>query len=119
MTTERRRFPRVKLRQPLRGAAANARIYVLDASVGGLRIAHQGTLPPPGAFVRVELMTEMGSIKVDCQIMRTTAQPSITQAQKPIFQSALVIVAAADRQSAERLKTLFAQPPADGEETQH
>lgn len=108
VTTERRRFPRLKLREPLRGAVGGARIYVLDASVGGMRVAHQGTLPPPGAFCRIELPTAMGTIKVDCEVVRTVPQPPpLTQTQRPIFHSGLVVVAAADRQSAERLKTLF------------
>ena len=112
VTTERRRHPRFKLREPLRGAVGSARIYVLDASVSGLRVAHQGTLPPPGAFCRIELPTEMGTIKVDCEVVRTVPQPPpMTQTQKPIFHSGLVVVAAADRQSAERLRTLFEHGP--------
>ncbi len=112
VTTERRRHPRVKLREPLRGAVGAARIYVLDASVSGLRVAHQGTLPPPGAFCRLELPTDMGTIKVDCEVVRTVPQPPpLTQTQKPIFHSGLVVVAAADRQSAERLRELFEKTP--------
>ncbi len=112
VTTERRRHPRVKLREPLRGAVGSARIYVLDASVSGLRVAHQGTLPPPGAFCRIELPTDMGTIKVDCEVVRTVPQPPpLTQTQKPIFHSGLVVIAAADRQSAERLRELFENGP--------
>jgi hypothetical protein len=120
MTTERRRFPRVKLREPLRGAAGNSRIYVLDASPGGMRVAHQGTLPPPGQIIRIELPTDVGTVKIDCEIVRTVPQPPpLTQTRKPIFHSGVIIVAAVDRQSAERLKTLFADLPSDDEETHH
>ena len=112
VTTERRRYPRVKLREPLRGAVGSARIYVLDASVGGMRVAHQGTLPPPGAFCRIELPTDMGTIKVDCEVVRTVPQPPpLTQTQKPVFHSGLIVIAAADRQSAERLRELFESGP--------
>jgi PilZ domain-containing protein len=108
MTTERRRFQRVKLREPLRGAVGTARIYVLDASVGGMRVAHQGTLPPPGAFCRIELPTDMGTIKIDCEVVRTVPQPPpLTKTQKPIFHSGLLVIAPADHQSAERLKTVI------------
>ena len=114
VNTERRRHPRVKLRDPLRGAVGAARVYVLDASVGGMRVAHQGTLPAPGEYCRVELPTDMGTIKIDCQIMRTVPQPPpLTQTTKPIFHSGLAVVAAADRQSAERLKTVFQSLPSD------
>ena len=111
---ERRRYPRVKLREPLRGVVGTARVYVLDASVGGMRVAHQGTLPPPGAYCRIELPTDVGTIKIDCAIIRTVPQPPpMTQTTKPIFHSGLQVVAAADRQSAERLKTVFTKLPSD------
>jgi hypothetical protein len=114
VTNERRRYQRVKLREPLRGAVGQARIYVLDASIGGMRVAHQGTLPPPGDYCRIELPTDMGTIKVDCEVVRTIPQPPpLTQTTKPIFHSGLAVVAAADRQSAERLKTIFEKLPSD------
>jgi hypothetical protein len=111
-SAERRRHQRVKLREPLRGAAGAARIYVLDASVGGMRVAHQGTLPPPGEYCRIELPTNVGTIKVDCEVVRTVPQPPpMTQTTKPIFHSGLAVVATADHQSAERLKTFFEALP--------
>jgi PilZ domain len=114
VTPDRRRHPRVRLREPLRGAAGAARIYVLDASPAGLRVAHQGTLPPPGAYCRIELPTDLGTVKVDCEVVRTVAQPPpLTQTMKPIFHSGLAVVAAADRQSMERLKTMFDELPSD------
>ena len=114
VTTERRRHQRVKLREPLRGAVGPARVYVLDASMGGMRVAHQGTLPPPGAYCRLELPSDMGTIKVDCEVVRTVAQPPpLTQTTKPIFHSGVAVVAPADRQSAERLKTVFDKLPSD------
>lgn len=122
VTTERRRFPRVKLHEPLRGAVSTgARVYVLDGSLGGFRVAHQGTLPAPGNFVRIELKTDMGSIFVDCEVVRTVATPPpLTETQKPVFHSGVAVVAAADRQSAERLRTFFEQLPAIGEkENEH
>lgn len=114
VTTERRRHQRVKLREPLRGAVGASRIYVLDASMGGMRVAHQGTLPPPGAYCRIELPSDLGTIKVDCEVVRTVAQPPpLTQTTKPIFHSGVAVVAPADRQSAERLKNVFDKLPSD------
>jgi hypothetical protein len=114
VTTERRRHQRVKLREPLRGAVGAARIYVLDASIAGMRVAHQGTLPPPGAYCRIELPSDVGTIKVDCEVVRTVAQPPpLTQTTKPIFHSGVAVVAQADRQSAERFKTVFDALPSD------
>ena len=108
MDNDRRRFQRVKLREPLRGVVGPARVFVLDASVGGLRVAHQGTLPPPGAFCRVELPTDMGPVTVDCEVVRTVPQPATQTQQKPVYQSGLAVIATADRQSAERLRSIFA-----------
>ena len=108
VNSERRRFERVRLREPIRGSVGAARIYILDASVGGMRVAHQGTLPPPGAYCRVELPTDMGTIRIDCEVVRTVPQPPpMTQTTKPIFHSGLAVVAAADHQSDERLKAMF------------
>jgi hypothetical protein len=114
VTTERRRHHRMKLREPLRGAVGAARIYVLDASMGGMRVAHQGTLPAPGEYCRLELPSDMGTIRVDCEVVRTVPQPPpLTQTTKPIFHSGLAVVTPADRQSAERLKTIFDKLPSD------
>ena len=109
----------MKLREPLRGAIGAARIYVLDGSIGGMRVAHQAVLPPPGAFVRMELPTDIGTVKVDCEVVRTVTQapPAITTTNKPIFHSGLVVVAAADRQSAERLRNVFDETPVDADES--
>ncbi len=99
MRTDRRRFERVRLRQPIRGVVGTTRIYVLDTSVTSLRVAHQAALPPPGQFCRVELPTEVGPIKLDCEVVRTTSADQL-------FHTALWVVAA-DRQSTERLRSLF------------
>ncbi|HEX9162903.1 MAG TPA: PilZ domain-containing protein [Thermoanaerobaculia bacterium] len=112
VTSERRRFERTRLREPISGSVGNARVYILDASLGGMRVAHQGTLPPPGAYCRIELPTDMGTIKVDCEVVRTVAQPPpLTQTTKPIFHSGLAVVAAVDHQSDERLKAMLQKLP--------
>lgn len=98
VTPDRRRFPRIRMPQPIRGAVGATRIYVLDASVGGIRIAHQATLPPPGGFCRVEVSTDLGPIKLDCEVVRTVPE-------RALFHTGLHIVAT-DRQSAERLRTI-------------
>jgi hypothetical protein len=98
MVSERRRYPRVTLRQPIRGAVGPARVYVLDTSVGGLRLAHQANLPAPGEFCRVEVPTDLGPIKLDCQIVRTVHRDHL-------FHTGVSIVSA-DRQSTERLRSL-------------
>jgi hypothetical protein len=98
-TNERRRFKRVTLHEPLRGAVGDARVFLVDGSLGGIRIVHQSPLPAPGAYCRVELHSEQGNLKLDCEIVRTVVE-------RALFYSGLSIIAT-DRQSNERLKTLF------------
>jgi PilZ domain-containing protein len=99
---DRRRHQRVTLPQPIRAAIGPIRVYVLDASVGGMRVAHQAALPHPGEFCRIEVPSQLGPICLDCEVVRTTTD-------KNLFQSALEIIAA-DRQSAERLRNIFGDP---------
>ena len=105
---DRRRFRRIKLRTPIRGAVGASRVYLTDGSVAGVGVAHQGTLPPPGGIVRLELSSDWGPIRVDCQVVRTVARPTTnaTQTQPPVYQSGLQIVVM-DHQSAERLRTVI------------
>jgi hypothetical protein len=99
INSERRRFPRVTLSTPVRGAVGDSSVYVLDASAGGMRIAHKAPLPSPGDFCRVDLPSEIGPIRLDCEVVRTIIQNAL-------YQSGLQIVAA-DRQSTERFRILF------------
>lgn len=96
--TERRRHPRVTLRRPLRAEVGGTRVYVLDTSISGLRVAHQGALPQPREFCRIELPTEMGLIRLDCEVIRTVMD-------KALFHSGVAIVAA-DHQSTQRLRSI-------------
>lgn len=89
--------------QPIRGAVGTARVYVLDASVSGFRVAHQAALPSPGGFVRIEVTTDLGPICLDCEVVRTVPE-------KSLYHTGLQILAS-DHQSAERLRSMCA--PAD------
>ena|SRR5688572_7247542 len=100
INSERRRFPRITLSTPVRGAVGDASVYVLDASAGGMRVAHKAPLPSPGDVCRVDLPSEIGPIRLDCEVVRTITQNAL-------FQTGLQIVAA-DRQSSARFRTLFA-----------
>lgn len=104
-TPDRRRYPRIRFEKPIRGAVGATRVYVEDASLGGLCIIHQAPLPGPGAVCRVEVSaTEVGPIAVDCEIVRTWSD-------RKLFHTGVQIVAPADRQSGERLRSLFAPRP--------
>ena len=100
---ERRRHRRVRLRTPVRGAVGASRIFVTDGSLDGMGVAHQGTLPAPGEICRVELASDWGPIRVDCQVVRTVER---IMRQQQVFHSGLQIVVM-DHQSAQRLQTMF------------
>ena len=55
----------MRLSRPLAARIGDARVYVIDASVEGLRIAHQGGVPQAGQAVRVAFDWEGQSIEVD------------------------------------------------------
>ncbi len=77
-------------------------------------------MPAPGAYCRIELPTDVGTIKIDCEVVRTVPQaPPLTQTAKPIFHSGLAVVSAADHQSAERLKSMFDKLPSDPDIKNH
>lgn len=102
-TKDRRRFQRIRPPQPLPGSVGRARVYVLDASLGGVAILHENSLPMPGDICRVEIQSDMGPIILDCEVVRTVPHSGAT---KPLSESGLRVVAA-DHQSAQRLRTMF------------
>jgi hypothetical protein len=103
--SDRRRHQRIKLRTPIRGAVGVSRVFVTDGSVAGMAIAHQGALPPPGGICRVELASDWGPIRVDCEVVRTVEHVA-TPTRQPVYLSGLQIVVM-DHQSAQRLRSLF------------
>ena len=102
---ERRRHRRVTLRKPLRAAIGSTPIFVLDASRGGLRVAHQSQLPAPGSICRVDVNTDAGPIHVDCAIVHTVIQQANSAAKKLFFSGPEIV--ASDHQSEERIRELL------------
>jgi hypothetical protein len=84
---ERRRHPRFTLRKPVRAKTGETPLFILDASRGGLRIAHSSRLPD--AF-RLQLPSSNGSIQFDCAIVHTSIQHANAAAES-VFHSGLRI----------------------------
>lgn len=59
----------MKLPQPLAARVGTSRVFLVDASVEGIRVAHQGTLPAVGNKCRVELAWEGQPIALDCEVI--------------------------------------------------
>lgn len=109
MSAERRRHRRIRLRTPIRGSVGASRVYVMDGSVDGIGIAHEGALPPPGSICRIDLASDWGLIRVDCEVIRTVAnrvEQTQTHTRKPVYRSGVRIVVM-DHQSAQRLETMI------------
>jgi hypothetical protein len=79
------------MRQPVRGSAGPAVVFVLDASRSGLRVAHRTQLPDAGAICKVELPSSNGPIHLDCAIVHTSIQHANAAAES-VFHSGLRIM---------------------------
>ncbi len=60
------------LARPLPGRLGAARVFLLDASVEGIRIAHQGAISTVGQSCRVSFDWEGHSIELECQVTDNT-----------------------------------------------
>jgi hypothetical protein len=88
---ERRRYPRTTLRKPILASIGTTPVFVLDVSRGGLRVAHQSQLPPPGSVCHVDLPSDGEAISLDCAIVHTVIQHA-NEAAKRLFSTGLQIV---------------------------
>ena len=89
--------------RPLAGRIGSARVFLLDASLGGVRIAHQGNIPAEDSICTLVFEWEAIPVVLECRIMRSTLQKMARNAQeKSVYHAGLDIVRASD----EALKTL-------------
>jgi hypothetical protein len=86
---ERRRVQRVKLIPPLRGTIGEHRMFVLDVSVTGLRIAHQESVGAAGHPYRVSFDWDGQKIDVFCDLQWTSIQRNTSTSAKPVYHSGL------------------------------
>lgn len=92
---ERRRVQRVKMATPLRGVVGSARMFVVDVSLRGLRIAHQEAIGRPGEVVNLKFDWDGHSVSLRCEITRSQTVRAADGSGKPLIHSGLVIVHAA------------------------
>lgn len=62
----------MKLTRPLPARCGTSRVYIVDASVEGIRIAHQGIAPPVGKSLRLECDWEGQHIDIQCTVVHNT-----------------------------------------------
>jgi hypothetical protein len=105
---ERRRYQRVSLPAPLRGTVGQVRVFVVDISLGGLRIAHQEALPKIGASCTVRFEGNTGTIVLPCNLVRTIVhRPAAHVSERAVYHSGLQVVAD-DRWTMQPLRELIA-----------
>jgi hypothetical protein len=105
---ERRRYQRITLPAALRGTVGPIRVFVLDISLGGVRLAHQEALPKPGSSCTVRFEGNTGTIVLPCVVVRTVVHRQAKHAgDKPVHHTGLQIVAD-DRWAVQPLRDLIA-----------
>ncbi len=91
-SNERRRVQRVRLIQPLRGTTGEQKIFVLDVSLLGLRIAHQEPLGNLRDECLVVFEWQGGRIELRCRIVRSELQRPVSGPARTVYHSGLEIV---------------------------
>ena len=105
---ERRRYQRASLVRPHPARVGVARVYILDLSLNGARIAHQGTLPSPGQECVLAFEWESVPIELRCEVTRNTLERlAKSTAEKSVYHAGLRITDA-DRQSRATLREMIA-----------
>lgn len=100
---ERRKYQRVTLVRPLVARIGAARVFLLEASLSGIRVAHQGNIPAEGAICTILFEWEAIPVTLECRITRNTLQKLARNAnEKSVYHVGLEIVRASD----EAMKTL-------------
>lgn len=107
MREERRRYQRITLPAPLRGTIGPVRIFVVDVSLGGLRVAHQDPLPKLGASCTVRFEGNAGTIVLPCIVIRTVVfREGKTSSDRTTYHTGLQITAE-DRWAIQPLRDLI------------
>ncbi len=91
---ERRRYGRVQLTPPLRGDFDVTRVTVVEMSVIGARIAHEGRLPRGGTH-RLRITWKEHAIEFECEVVRSTVIRLAKKAgESTLYESGLRLTAA-------------------------
>jgi hypothetical protein len=82
---ERRKYARVILARPVPGKLGTAKVFVVDVSVTGAKLAHQGDLPV-GTKETLSFDWKGDPITFDCEVVRTELdRPAREPGGKPVY----------------------------------
>ena len=105
---ERRRLQRVRLLEPLAGTIDGRRVFILDASRHGLRIAHQHHLGAQGNGHRVEFEWDGHYVVLEATMQHTRMhRTGVASYARTVYHSGFTITSIAPR-SEEGLRALIA-----------
>ena len=94
---EQRKFQRVTLVRPLVARIGAARVFITEASLSGLRIAHQGNIPAEGSTCGIAFEWDAVPVTLECLITRSSLFKAARSArEKSIYHAGLEIVRAGD-----------------------
>jgi hypothetical protein len=87
----------VRLVRPLVGRVGTARVFLLEASLSGVLLAHQGNIPPEGATAVVMFEWDGIAVALECHIVRNLLQKMARNAnEKSVYHAAMEITRASD-----------------------
>jgi hypothetical protein len=91
----RRKFQRVTLVRPLVARIGATRVFLIDASLHGVRIAHQGNIPAEWSKCTIAFEWEGVPISLDCRVTRSTLQKLARETgEKSVYHAGLEIIRA-------------------------
>jgi histone H3/H4 len=87
----------VRLVRPVVARVGTARVFLLEVSLSGALIAHQGNIPPEGATGVVMFEWDAIAVALECQVVRNTLQKMARNAnEKSVYHAAMEIIRASD-----------------------
>lgn len=90
--TERRRVQRVRLPEPLRGSIGGVRVFVMDLSLRGVRVAHQENIGDIGDPCVVRCEVDGRTMELQCSVVRTQVhRAGETKSARTLYHSGLEI----------------------------
>ena len=90
-SNERRRFQRITLPRPVGGRSGAARVFLVDLSLGGFRVAHQLALKPDDPF-ELSFEWEAQWLTLRCSVIHNVLyRLAKTSAEKSIYHAGLRI----------------------------
>lgn len=83
------------LLKPLPARVGNSRVYILQAGIAGFHIAHQGTLPRPGATFHLEFEWEARRLGFEVEVVHNDLQKlAKSSSEKSLYHAGTHIVSA-------------------------